>query len=100
MTLTKPNFHIHWREPMGDRTTPNLALRAQIQNVIEMSQKHETFSFGYLQSTISATKNFNMDSVGEPYTMQAWTQLPSSNNFDTWMPEINTRINHRNNYGQ
>ena len=41
-----------------------------------------------------------MDSVGEPYTMQAWTQLPSSNNFDTWMPEINTHINHRNNYGQ
>ena len=37
MTLTKPNFHIHWKEPIGDTTTPNLALRAQIQNVIEMS---------------------------------------------------------------
>ena len=37
MTLTKPNLHINWKEPMGDTTTPNLALRAQIQNVIEMS---------------------------------------------------------------
>ena len=41
-----------------------------------------------------------MDSVGEPYKMQAWINLPSYNKFMTWVPEINTHINHRNDYGQ